>query len=181
MPEQDHDGHVHPMPSPQLLVGRRSIAGNVYAIAMVCRNRSHLFEEPTNAHLAMQVLHALDQEGLTASLAWMVMPDHLHWLVQLREKSLGYCVQRLKARSGFLINQHRRSAGAVWHPGYYDHAIRSEASLRRHARYILTNPVRAGLAARLGEYPYGWCRWPLDDTAEDTDAAPERGTQTGAH
>ncbi|WP_313139113.1 hypothetical protein [Stenotrophomonas sp.] len=72
-------------------------------------------------------------------------------------------MQRFKGRSSFLINRLLKREGALWHPGYYDHAIRSEASLRKQARYILGNPVRAGLATRLGEYPYGWCRWPLDD------------------
>ncbi len=151
------------MPSPQLLIGRRSLIGNVYAITMICRDRRLIFEDPTNASIAMQVLEAMDQQGLTSSLAWMVMPDHLHWLAHLREKSLGYCIQRFKSRSGLLINQHRGSAGALWQAGYYDHAIRSEESLRKHARYILANPIRAGLATTLGEYPHGWCRWPLDD------------------
>ena len=151
------------MPSPQLLVGRRSVIGNVYAITMICRDRRPIFEDPGHAHIAMQVLDALDHQGLTTSFAWQVMPDHLHWLVQLRGKSLGYCVQRFKGRSSFLINRLLKREGALWQPGYYDHAIRSEASMRKQARYILGNPVRAGLATRLGEYPYGWCRWPLDD------------------
>ena len=151
------------MPSPQLLIGRRSIIGNVYAITMICRDRRLIFEDPADASIAMQVLEAMDQQGLTSSLAWVVMPDHPHWLAQLRERSLGYCVQCFKSRSGLLINQRRKSAGAVWHAGYYDHAIRTEESLRKQTRYILANPIRAGLAASLSEYPHGWCRWPLDD------------------
>jgi len=73
------------MPSPQLLIGRRSIIGNVYAITMICRDRRLIFEDPADASIAMQVLEAMDQQGLTSSLAWVVMPDHLHWLAQLRE------------------------------------------------------------------------------------------------
>jgi len=111
-------GMFNHMPSPQLLTGRRSIIGNVYAITMICRDRRPIFEDPTNVGIAIQVLEAMDQQGLTASLAWVVMPDHLHWLAQLREKSLGYCIQRFKSRSGLLINHRRRSAGAVWQAGY---------------------------------------------------------------
>lgn len=79
-------GMFNHMPSPQLLIGRRSIVGNVYAITMICRDRRLIFEDPTNASIAMQALEAMDQQGLTSSLAWVVMPDHLHWLAQLREK-----------------------------------------------------------------------------------------------
>nr|WP_313509027.1 transposase [Stenotrophomonas geniculata] len=156
-------GILELMPSPQLLAGRRSIVGNVYTITMVCRNRHRVFDCPANADLAMQLLGSMDREGLTASLAWIIMPDHLHWLAQLRGQSLGYCVQRFKARSSFLINRRRGSRGAIWQAGYYDHAIRSDASLHRHACYILANPVRAGLAAQIGDHPYGWCRWPLSE------------------
>lgn len=149
------------MPSPNVLIGRRSIIGNVYALTMTCRNRQRLFDSPAQAEVATQLIRALDNEGLTCSLAWVVMPDHLHWLVQLRGESLGYCVQRFKARSSFLLNRHRGRCGPVWQAGYHDHAVRADASLRRQAMYILGNPVRAGLAERLGEYPYAWCRWPL--------------------
>jgi hypothetical protein len=31
------------------------------------------------------------------------------------------------------------------------------------ARYILENPVRAGLVGRVGEYLYAWCAWALGD------------------
>ena len=156
-------GILELMPSTQLLAGRRSIVGNVYTITMVCRNRHRVFDCPANADLAMQLLGSMDREGLTASLAWVIMPDHIHWLAQLRGHSLGYCVQRFKARSSFLINRRRGKQGAIWQAGYHDHAIRSDASLQRHAGYILANPVRAGLAEQVGDHPYGWCRWPLSE------------------
>ncbi|WP_329891189.1 transposase [Stenotrophomonas sp. SMYL11] len=102
-------GILELMPSPQLLAGRRSIVGNVYTITMVCRNHHRVFDCPANADLAMQLLGSMDREGLTASLAWIIMPDHIHWLAHLRSHSLGYCVQRFKARSSFLINRRRGS------------------------------------------------------------------------
>jgi len=79
----------------------------------------------------------------------------------LRTRTLGYCVQRFKARSSYLMNRCRKRSGAVWQPGYYDHAIRSDESLREQAMYILANPVRAKLAERIGDYPHAWCRWEL--------------------
>ncbi len=54
-----------------------------------------------------------------------------------------------------------RCGDALWQPSYFDHAVRHEDALRRHALYILGNPVRAGLATELDEYPFAWCRWPM--------------------
>lgn len=154
------------MPSPRVLIGRRSIIGNVYALTLLCRNRQRIFDSHMQADVATQLIRALDNEGLTCSLAWVVMPDHIHWLAQLRGQSLGYCVQRFKARSSFLLNRRRGRCGPVWQAGYYEHAVRADDSLRKQALYIMANPVRAGLAAQLGEYPYAWCRWPLDASEE---------------
>jgi putative transposase len=38
--------------------------------------------------------------------------------------------------------------------GYHDHVIRDGEPTVRTARYVLRNPVRAGLARRTGEYPF---------------------------
>jgi len=41
----------------------------------------------------------------------------------------------------------------VWQPGYHERVLRDEAT-DDVIRYILENPIRAGLAAKFGEYPY---------------------------
>lgn len=153
------------MPSLSNPVSREPIMGNVHLLTLTCCNRQRLFENAAHADVAMQLLAAMDREGLTTSLAWLVMPDHVRWLAQLRGHPPGYCVQRFKARSSFLINRHRGRNGAVWQAGYFDQVIDNDASLPVRARQVLAHPVRAGLAGQVGEYPHGWCRWPLQDAA----------------
>jgi len=89
------------------------------------------------------------------------MPDHLHWLMELRGGTLAECVALLKSRSSRLLNRRLERQGPLWQRGYHDHAVRSDESLHEKAMYIMANPVRAGLASTLGEYPHAWCRWPL--------------------
>jgi REP element-mobilizing transposase RayT len=42
----------------------------------------------------------------------------------------------------------------LWQKGFHDRAIRTEADLPAIGRYIVTNPVRAGLVSRVGAYPH---------------------------
>jgi REP element-mobilizing transposase RayT len=87
------------------------------------------------------------------TLAYVVMPDHLHWLLQLRPGSnLSEVVWAVKGRSSFAINRARGVTGCVWQQKFHDHALRREEDLGAFARYILRNPVRAGLVRRLNEY-----------------------------
>ncbi|AWT15407.1 MULTISPECIES: REP-associated tyrosine transposase [Stenotrophomonas] len=143
------------MPSPRLLRGRWSQLRNVYAITTVTHQRHPHFDDPHQAAVVVAGLQWIQQEGRCLNLAWAVMPDHVHWLMQLRSGTLAASVQMMKSRCSRLIGIN----GPLWQRGYHDHAVRCDESLRNQALYIAANPVRAGLAAQLGDHPFAWCRW----------------------
>ena len=93
------------------------------------------------------------------SFAWVVMPDHVHWMFQLQASDLADIARRLKSSSALALNQLADCRSTVWQSGYFDHALRAEESLVRQALYILGNPIRAGLARQIGEYPHAWSVW----------------------
>ncbi len=83
------------------------------------------------------------------TLAFVVMPDHLHWLMQLGDThTLPQVVASVKS-----VSAHRLGY-PIWQPGYYEHALRREEDVRALARYIIENPLRAGLVTRIGDYPH---------------------------
>ena len=151
------------MSSPALRIGRWSPTGNVYAITAVTHARRRRFDDETNVDLLIEALRTVERTGRTFSLAWVIMPDHLHWLIELRHGTLAGCMQILKSRSGRSIGRRAEANAPIWQPGYYDHALRGDECLRTQAMYIAANPVRAGLATCIGEYPYAWSRWLLEE------------------
>ena len=150
------------MASPRLQRGRYSHPGYCYALTTTTHGRRTWFEDPLNAEVIIDTLRYMDRCGVSCTLAWVVMPDHVHWLIQLRQATLARCMLLFKSRSSRLLNERLQRTGKRWQHGYFDHAVRNEESLRRHALYILANPIRAGLASALGEYPHAWSRWPMD-------------------
>ncbi len=158
----------------RLRLGRHSHIGHAYVLTTVTHGRRRYFDDPTAAQVVMDVLHRIDTEGLTQSLAYVIMPDHIHWLVELRAFSLDYIMQRFKSSSALQVNRMLGQSGRFWQSGYHDHAIRSDESLFRHAMYVLGNPIRAGLTTQLGEYPHAWCRWEL---AGDSQVLKHPGTE----
>ena len=147
------------MSSHRLRDGRRSIIGQSYILTWACHERHHCFDDPVAAQIVMAQLSAPPTQLLVESLAWVVMPDHVHWLFELRFRTLGHIAQRVKSSTALRINRECAHHGPVWQSCYHDHAVRSDESLHRHAMYIVANPVRAGLSSRIGEYPFAWCRW----------------------
>lgn len=166
------------MASPRLNKGRHSRVGHVYSITTVACGRRRLFADHEAARIILSEIEATDRLGLAASLAWVLMPDHLHWLFKLESDSLSSVMQQFKARTAQSINQARQRRGSVWQAGFHDHCVRDERSLGKIARYLLENPIRTGLVSDLADYPYWWCAWQVEgdlQAAVDAERAPDRG------
>ncbi len=118
-----------------------------------------MFLQPGNAGIVIDELRRLTKQGSVTPFAWILMPDHLHWLFRLDGTSLGICMKTLKARTARAIHLLDGGSGPLWQSGYYEHRLRSEQDLRMQARYIVENPLRKRLVERIEDYPFWWCRW----------------------
>ncbi|WP_426206568.1 REP-associated tyrosine transposase [Pseudomonas sp. TWP3-1] len=143
----------------RLRKGRYSEVGRVYLLTAVTDQRQPAFSDWRIGRLLVEQLRQAEEAGLVTSLAWVVMPDHLHWLVELQQGSLAELMCRIKSRSCRSINLKCRSQVRLWQRGYYDRALRRDEDLKSAARYIVMNPLRAGLVQRLGDYPLWDAIW----------------------
>jgi putative transposase len=139
--------------------GRWSEIGRVYLITSVTHRREPVFRNLWCARLLIQELRAADALDWSTTWAFVVMPDHLHWLVALKEADLSRLVLRVKSRSTIEINRFLGRSGRMWQKGFHDHALREEEDLRTVARYVVANPVRAGLVQSVRDYPHWDARW----------------------
>jgi REP element-mobilizing transposase RayT len=143
-----------------LRTGRFSEVGRIYLVTTVTHRRARLGDD---FHLARCVIHELrktDASGSCQTLAYVLMPDHLHWLVQLQAGTLSSLVARFKSNAAAALNRQLGTPGEPrWQRGFHDHALREEEDLVHLARYIVANPVRAGLAGRVGDYAHWDAVW----------------------
>ncbi|MEJ5056990.1 MULTISPECIES: REP-associated tyrosine transposase [unclassified Pseudomonas] len=143
----------------RLRAGRYSQSGQIYLLTAVTRNREPLFTNwPTGRFLVRQFQQA-QADDLADSLAWVVMPDHFHWLIELKHSTLPGLMLATKSRSARAINAHLGRAGCLWQKGFHDRAIRYEEDLLATARYVIANPIRAGLVRRVHDYPLWDAKW----------------------
>ncbi len=139
--------------------GRFSQPNGIYFITFVTAERIPWF---TDDELAKTMCRTINHPAAIADasiLCYVVMPDHVHFLIQLRHTSLEKIIQRLKSRSARLMNRHIGRSGAFWEVGFYDYGLRKEEDLLGIARYIVANPLRSGLVHKLGNYPYWNAKW----------------------
>ena len=139
----------------QLRKGRASIPGQIYHVIAKTHQQRRLLAELTTGRIVVNCLRHENELNRARTLSFVVMPDHLHWLLQLGDESaLSRVVHNVKSNSARQINSTRKRYCAVWQRGFYDRAIRSEDDLPAIARYIVANPMRAGIARSCCEYPH---------------------------
>lgn len=141
----------------RLRVGRFSEVGRPYLVTVACLDRRHVFGSLASGRCFARAIGAMDGDAET--WCWVAMPDHVHWLMAPTGKlELSRCVQKMKA----LTTRSLRGsglAGDVWQRGFHDRALREEEDLRAMARYVIANPVRAGLVRSVREWSFWDAAW----------------------
>ena len=141
--------------------GRVSLPNQIYLLTAVTRDRVPIFGDLSCGRIVVRAMRFYVEQRFVESLAFVVMPDHLHWLVQLRAgEQLDRLMRSFKTYTARRINEHRGTDGqGVWQNGYHDHAVRREEDVVALARYIVANLLRAGLVERAGDYPLWDAVW----------------------
>ncbi len=104
-----------------------------------------LLREPRCAEIVANALRHFDG-GRYDLLAYAVMPNHVHAVVQPRQDhSLDKILHSWKSFTAHEINKHLGRSGTVWQAQYYDHLVRGEQDLGNQIRYVMQNPAKAGM------------------------------------
>jgi putative DNA methylase len=86
--------------------------------------------------------------------AWVVMPNHVHLVVDVWDVPLVKLINGWKGKSSREAGKLLGRSGAFWQTDYYDTLVRDEAHLKRSIRYTEQNPVKAFLAKAAREWPW---------------------------
>ena len=129
--------------------------GNKTAAFTICvKNHKKLFVSNKVFGIFEQKLLDSLQNYKCSTHVYLFMPDHLHFIVEGNEvgANIKMCVELFKQKTGYWLSQNLSKF--KWQKDYYDHITRNDEDIRNQIKYILNNPVRAGLIENWEEYPY---------------------------
>ena len=136
------------------------------------------FARPEYAQIAFDDIAFYTKKFNAHTYAYVVMPTHIHWVVcpspedferfrshqidnrgkYARDPAQYYLVKIIedyKRHVAYAINTLRNSRGAqIWQEGFFDVAMRTQDAINKAARYVIFNPVKAGLIEDLEDYPF---------------------------
>ena len=110
--------------------------------------------QPEIAALVQENLLHFDGERYCL-LAWVVMPNHVHTLIEILRTPLAEILHGWKSFTGKAANRRLNRTGDFWQDEYFDRFIRDEEHFHKARRYIENNPVKAGLVKSPEEWIFG--------------------------
>jgi putative transposase len=154
--------------------------GMTYLITTITRRRERLFEDARFTQIAHEDIAFYARKFGMISVAHVIMPDHLHWIMHsaaedferfaheerakgnrskyghdLERFYLSKIMEDYKRHTAHLINELRDAPYAeVWQEGFRDDALRIPDAIRGAVQYVILNPVKAGLVEHAEDYSY---------------------------
>ncbi|MCA9445815.1 MAG: transposase [Candidatus Omnitrophica bacterium] len=128
----------------------------IYFLTLVTHQRRHVFLNREDFVLVWRVMDRVAKRFDASYPAWVILPNHLHWVLQPGHSDYSRIVFSFKRAVGFeLKKQNRiRQGQKLWQDRFWEHTIRDEKDLGRCVDYIHYNPVKHGLVGSTADWPY---------------------------
>ena len=102
--------------------------------------------------------------------AWVVLPEHMHCVIELPSDDADFATRWRLIKSGFskaMPKNERRSnvrikrgERGIWQRRYWEHLIKNDADYQAHMDYVHINPLKHGLVSQVKDWPYStFHRW----------------------
>ena len=137
---------------------RKASLSNIYHVMMRGVNRQPIFEDDRDRLHFMSVLKECKEISGFRLHAFCLMPNHLHFLIEPAGEPLDLVFRRIGIRYAVWYNRKHQRAGHLFQDRFRSENVENDLYYMTVLRYILQNPMKAGLEPRLGTYR--WSSYP---------------------
>ena len=139
--------------------------GALYHVTSRGDRRGRIYEDDTDRRLFLLLLDQICETYNWLCHAYCLMGNHYHILIETPDANLGKGMRQL---NGMYSQKHNNAHGRVGHvfQGRYKAIlVEKQAYLLELARYIVLNPVRAGMVKQVRDWPWSSYRATVGQSA----------------
>jgi REP-associated tyrosine transposase len=133
---------------------RFQASGAIYHLTSRGTEGRDVYLDDLDRRLFLRGLSQVVEECSWRCGAYCLMTNHFHLLVQTLEPNLAVGMHRLNSDYANYFNRRHDHVGHLFQSRYASELIERESHLLETCRYIVLNPVRAGLCRRPGNWPW---------------------------
>ncbi len=137
---------------------REEVEGGVYHVYARGNGKQRIFLDDQDRWTYLALLRREIERRKWQCLAYCLMDNHVHLLLETPAANLGRGMQRLHGAYGQIFNERHGRVGHLFQGRYGAVRIKDDEQLWTTFAYIEANPVRSGLCARPADWPWSSCR-----------------------
>lgn len=120
-------------------------------------NVKHL-TNPKIADRCKESIMFFDKKNIQV-ICYCIMPNHVHLVFELidKNKSITDLMKSIKRYSARKANEILKTKGRFWQVESFDRLVRDEKELYNIIKYVLLNPVKAGLVENYKDWQHTYC------------------------
>lgn len=126
--------------------------GAVYHVMARGHERSRIFRDERDRNRFLQLLGTTAQDLAILIHGYCLMDNHYHLLVETPEGGLSRAMKAISGRYSQWFNWRHKRAGHLFEGRFKSVLVQKERHLLELSRYVVLNPVRAGLVERAGDW-----------------------------
>ena len=130
------------------------VAGGLYHLTQRGVRREAIFLDDLDRRDLLLLLGAVALRHRWQCLAWCLMENHFHLCVRTPEPNLARGMQFLCGLYAQRFNRRHGRVGCLFQGRYGGFTVEDEVHALEALRYVVLNPVRAGIVATPEEWPW---------------------------
>ena len=133
-------------------IARIKSNSNIYHVMIRGINRQNIFEEDDDRICFMKILDYCKEISGFKLYAFALMSNHIHLLIEPAGEALDTVLSRIETRYALWFNRKYQRTGYLFQNRFRSEAVESDRYFMTVLRYILQNPMKAGLESHPGDY-----------------------------
>lgn len=133
---------------------RIEFANALYHVTARGDRREDIFEDDQDRQMFLSTLEQVVIQFNWICHAWCLMDNHYHLLVQTPDGNLSKGMRQLNGVYTQASNRRHRRVGHLFQGRFKAILVDSDAYLLELTRYVVLNPVRAGMAKKPSDWPW---------------------------
>jgi len=133
---------------------RLQLAGGLYHIGARGNRRQQIFSDETDYRRFLEILAAVIERFQWRCHAYCLMTNHFHLVIETPEPNISEGMQLLNGTYAQWFNLRYGYQGHLFQGRFFSELIESAYHLLELSRYVVLNPVRAGLCSDPGGWPW---------------------------
>lgn len=133
---------------------RKLSKSGVYHIMLRGNERKDIFKSDEQKRYFNDCMILKQQEMRFSVYAYCIMNNHVHIALQSEGNDIAIIMKGIAIRYAFFYNTKHQRVGHVFQDRYKSETVEDDRYLLAVIRYIHNNPVKAGMVAKPGDYPW---------------------------